>query len=640
MTFGQIGLHRLLIGVIATAAILYGFLIPHFRTGIYNDDAVYVLVASDLKNHFSSKRLNTIKPDYPLPGMPLALAPWSKLIEPHWTRLEWVSMAAAVLNLFLLWLLGRRWLPPEETLALVAVYAFNPTVVKFSGILMPATFFTGVVLASIILLQRIVDRPTTLACLSLGLISGYGATLRAEGFLLPFGVLAGLWWMPNRRRVAGTVSIPLLGWGSILYWWMYCRGAGPSEFAGDLSALRHYWSSSFQYAAGFAVTFAELIFAKTVFQLPANNYASTNWHVLAAILGTLGCILGGTKLWKKPATPKAALAAGTFFCAAYVVVHVFWHVAVPRYVLPLLPFVLLCLFATIPFANSASRTRPRTPLWAVLSILLTWYGVRNAEALVETYALKNRAYAPPWKTLDWIRSKTQTTDRLMSPLAPTVALYTQRSSVTAFKLADVESFRYGLELERITYLVDRDMEFITPGVGKTENLNREWSRVRRWAILYPQAFSLEYENKNERTRVYKVKTKAGYRAAFRRFLSAVRDVRHKHYDEAIVVLKRDLTAGPPLGHTANLLGVSYYETQQFNDAAKSFQAAADCWTDSPIPLLNLATLACRTGNRNETKRWLNKSLEVVNRIGESDRWERHIDDLIQGWNSGRYRMIY
>ncbi len=138
--------------ILAASALLYCSLNPLYHIGVYNDDAMYVLAAKDLWNPSASGAMSLIHrtPDFPFPGLPLLLAPLVKVIEPHWALMDWLSVIVTSFSVVLLGLWVRKWLPAKEALGVVMLYAFNPIIAKFSGILLPGPYFLVALLACLL----------------------------------------------------------------------------------------------------------------------------------------------------------------------------------------------------------------------------------------------------------------------------------------------------------------------------------------------------------------------------------------------------------------------------------------------------------------------------------------------------------
>src|SRR5262249_17418498 len=146
--------------VLAGAAMLYGALNPEYRTGVLNDDAVYVIAAHDLLSPRPLQTYLQARPDFPFPGLPFLLAPLGASVDPHWTLLESVSVVATLLSIALLGLWLKSWMSPEETLTIMALYAFNPLVARYSGIVMPGPYITLATVAGFYQMSRVLRNPT------------------------------------------------------------------------------------------------------------------------------------------------------------------------------------------------------------------------------------------------------------------------------------------------------------------------------------------------------------------------------------------------------------------------------------------------------------------------------------------------
>src|ERR1019366_3370962 len=86
--------------VIGAAAVFYALLLPRYDIGFYNDDAAYVLAGKSLLqgNYLSLASPHQPFTTFPMPGMPLFIAPWVWLVQPHWFLLEWVSVVVTLLT--------------------------------------------------------------------------------------------------------------------------------------------------------------------------------------------------------------------------------------------------------------------------------------------------------------------------------------------------------------------------------------------------------------------------------------------------------------------------------------------------------------------------------------------------------------
>lgn len=623
--------------ILALAAPLYIALRPQYQTGIYNDDAVYVIVANDLDNHAASQMLPTIKRDYPLPGVPMVLAPVARLLRPHWRLLDWMSVLITLLTVGLLGFWARVWLPPREALMVTALYAFNPTTVKFSGIVMPACYYAFAVVAGFLLLHRLLHKRSLRYGAALGALIGWAALVRPEGVVLLAAILLSLLAgaQLSKRSLLG-IAAPVMAWGAVLMYWFRGRHLKRFDYAGDLGALSHYWMQHGHAGLQAIVKFSYLLFENMLLAVKFGDTplmtATANTFLICALALT---VAGFWRLWTRRPATRVQLLSMALFTAFYAGIHLFWHVALPRYGLPMLPIV----FILIAGGWRTLAKRPPTFAWVAVPVLLS-YAWGNSRALWETYHAPNPSNGPPWHALEWIRQDTPPAVKIMSPFAPSVVLYANRPAVSVLKSPDVEAFVYSLTEKHIDYIADRPMTFVTPGVGKTENQNNEWARVRRWVTTYPRWFHLEFRDATEQVSVYRVLADERLGALFQRFYSAVIDSRDGRTEQAFAKAQDCVTNDPDFGDAYDLLGALYYARHDYPAAERAFKRAAELLPDNPVPRLNLATLYHSQGQRALAMQRLQESLNLITDNGEGARYLPNLKRLTASWAQHQEIMFY
>ena len=625
-----------LYGILAIAGLLYIALISQYQTGIYNDDAVYVIVANDLNNQAASRMLPTIRRDYPLPGVPMLLAPVATLLRPHWRRLDWMSIVITLLTVWLLGFWARVWLPPREALTITALYAFNPTTVKFSGIVMPACYYAFAVVAGFLLLHRVLRKRSLRYGVALGALIGWAALVRPEGVVLLAAIVLSLAGAQLSKRSLLGIAAPVLAWGAFLAYWFHGRHLNRFDYAGDLGALFRYWTHHGHAGGQAIVKFSHLLFENMLLAVKFGDTplmaATANTFIVCALALT---VAGFWRLWTRRPGTRVQLLSMALFAAFYAGIHLFWHVALPRYALPMLPIV----FILIAGGWRTLARRPPPFAWLAVPILLS-YAWGNGRALWETYRAPNPVNAPPWHALDWIRHHTPSTVKIMSPFAPSIVLYANHPVVPVLKSPDVEAFVYTLTTKHIGYIADRPMTFVTPGVGKTENQNNEWARVRRWVTAYPRWFHLEFRDAAEQVSVYRVLADERLGALFQRYFSAVLDYRDGRVEQAFVKARDCVTNDPDFGDAYDLLGALYYARHDYTAAESAFKRAAELLPDNPVPRLNLATLYHSQGQRALAMQLLQDSLNLITDNGEGARYLPNLKRLTASWAQHREIMFY
>src|SRR5687767_4073973 len=130
------------LGLLA-AALLYAALFPRFFVGYFSDDALYILAAKSL---LTGRYVSLYLPDQPyltqiLPGYPLFLAPFVALVQPHWPWLKFLSVGLTLGSVLLLGKLLEPWMSTRVRWITMLLFAFNPTTVLGSGIVMSDPFY-------------------------------------------------------------------------------------------------------------------------------------------------------------------------------------------------------------------------------------------------------------------------------------------------------------------------------------------------------------------------------------------------------------------------------------------------------------------------------------------------------------------
>jgi hypothetical protein len=555
--------------------------------------------------------------------------------------LKFMSVLATV---FSLWLLGKwsePWLSRSEALWLIALYAFNPFVVQFSGILMPAPYYTAAVLASFLLFREVLKKPTLFNCMGLGFLLGWASVIRAEGAVLLISIAGALVLLKKNRRELPLVLIPIVCWFAFLLYWLEFRHlTHSSDYGGDVRSLFSYWSSHFGTAIQFIGKFSQSLFVRSLLAVDLKPSALSPFAVTLVVLLCVGGIAAGFRhLWNERPAKRAELLSVSFFCGLYLTVHLFWHVALPRYCLALLPFVMAWLVHGV---NGRMSNIPRGRLYRVLLLCLVFvsYGISNGYALFESLVKPNPLNAPPWHALAWLTENTPPSAKVISTISPSIVLRSKRAAFPLAKGANIEALQYVLHQADIGYIVDRPIRFVAPGVGATENLNKDWTRMRRWIRTYPSKFQLVFQEPAEKTSIYRVIMEPGLLEAFDIYFPAARDFKEGRSDEAFAKTRSCLDLYPDFGLANDLLGAIYFSRKDYSNAEQAFMKAAQSLRTSPVPLLNLASLYHREGQSRKALDFLNQGLAVISSNGNGKKYFGKIQALLQSWDRKNEIIFY
>jgi len=616
--------------ILAGSALLYVLLNPQYRTGVLNDDAVYVLGARSFWKSSAVQSL-ILKPDYPMPGLPVVLAPFIKLVEPNWTALEWIPILASVLSVFLLWKWASRTVSPMQALVAVCLFAFNPLVSAYSGIVMPPVFYTAAALTSFLLMSTLLEKFDARQALALGLIMGWGCLVRPEGVLLLVCVSVPLALRKSGRKNLFVAALPVAFWAGLYLFWWRLHPVPRTEYGGDLSALTSYWTESPMSGIRFFDDMLEAFLFKPLSGLwksPTHGLFSLETGV--DVLCVITIAAGYFSLWSNKRRPRPELTSIAGFCILYFLVHLFWHVADARYAVPLLPFAIVFL---VHGFSEFLKTQTKKWLWIplALGVPIASYAYQTGLNIHESLWAPNPMNSPPWESITWVKENIPSDKKIMSDIAPNIELYANRPSLMGLRATNHDMFLYRLALNHYDYVVDRDLNFLTPGVSKTEDPNRIWDRMRVWFENYPRQFQVLYENAQEQTRIYHVVPDPGFMDAYEIFKQASAQYQAGHMDLSEELIRKALRLCPNFGSASNLLGAVEMKKNDVVHAERDFLASTTSLPFYPSALLNLATLYKMTGQDERAQVYIQRATDAGCAIGQPKRTARKIQELYQLW---------
>src|SRR5206468_4067770 len=94
-----------------------------------------------------------------LPGYPIFLAPFVKMVGLNFFWLRATSIGLTLFSCFFLWKLAHPWLTRSQRFFLVALFALNPTTLKYSGSMMSEPLFLFLVLSAFLPLKTVFEEP-------------------------------------------------------------------------------------------------------------------------------------------------------------------------------------------------------------------------------------------------------------------------------------------------------------------------------------------------------------------------------------------------------------------------------------------------------------------------------------------------
>ncbi len=242
---------------------------------------------------------------------------------------------------------------------------------------------------------------------------------------------------------------------------------------------------------------------------------------------------------------------------------------------------------------------------------------------------------PPWKSLEWFEQNSPPDARVMSAIAPSIELYTNRLALPGVAASNVEMFLYRLREKHLDYIVDRSSLFLTPGIEGTDNPNNFWALMRLRLKMYPERFVRLYENPEEETIIYRVNVEPEFVQAYDLLIKANASYQAGRFEEALSTVREALRKYPKFGSAANLLGALYWRSGDLVHAERSFQESIEYLPSSTHAMMNLATLYRQEGRYDRSEQVIARAKALGAERGELDDLDASIRTLYADWDNKR-----
>lgn len=305
------------------------------------DDATYLLLARALRTGRGYVELfvagHPAHAQYP-PGYPTFLAVSSAIVGERVNvliALNVLCMAAALALFYAI--TARRW-PPLIALTALALAAINPAITYFTGNLLSEPLFTLLLIGTFALALR--QRQTWWSLLLLGALAIAAAFTRTAGLSLLIAL--GAVWILERRWIA-TAALTAVGGGLGAAWLVRAAYSpimvpGRSYIADAVGGARVSRVGLLGTVAARALVNGRLYLTEVVpYVLPAPTIRGTIIdNVVCVILLVVCGAFGVRALWQ-----RARVVA--VFLVVYGLLLLAWTWPVDRFLVPMLPFMLLLL---------------------------------------------------------------------------------------------------------------------------------------------------------------------------------------------------------------------------------------------------------------------------------------------------------
>jgi 4-amino-4-deoxy-L-arabinose transferase-like glycosyltransferase len=438
------------------------------------DDARYFLLARAIR---SGTYRDQMWPGAPLhhmypPGYPAVLAAWTAIGGEAFDWMIGLQLCFVVATLVLLYLAVRRVLGLALALCALGVLAVNPMLLEASGQVFSdgalALCFMLAVWASTAMARS--ARQTWVL-----LIAALASPLiRSAGVALPAALVMYLLWQRRFRDAAVIAAVCGVVVGALLWWTLSDPNAvAGSSYAGDIA-----FSSSTRGAAAPAPSFAHELLARVATNLRFYATRGLPWILPQPLVaGTMvdnvigQCVLaivlpaGVWRAWRL--WPLATL---LLLCTAVLVCV--WPYQVPRYLVPVLPVIVVIVLLGVVTVSRALRRSPEIPL-ALATILIGFGGLTRSVAAVgrgamcgpdasaDTYNCMTGDQAAFFRAAEYARDSLPADARILSAKSEPLHVYSTRITAPLARVAPLDSaaFWHALAHDSVTDILLGDMQW-------------------------------------------------------------------------------------------------------------------------------------------------------------------------------------
>jgi len=479
--------------LIILAASVYAALAPRFYVGYFGDDARDILAARSLLHGSYSDWQQPSHPplNFPLPGFPLLLAPWTALLV---RALGWLRLIPILSTLGSLFFLRKLFEPHFSTSAAfsacMALFAFNPATLAYSTFVISDASYLFF-MAWVLVLYCDEPQPQTggkkwllggaLACVAL---------LRPEGMILMLAIFMARLSERHWKSAVVALSLPGIGLGS---WFLRNVKA-----TGTISGYSSLWAEAFTFLrAGFWPWFSyekelgQKLFLDLILGISMPVVGSFQ-AALASVIVLLVIVVLARGIWRTAhvaEVPRWFLVTSLYTCG-HLLLHAVWPAADPHYLWPLLPFLLFFI------VQGASRGM----LW-IMAALYLWQGMYALNAVFQKAATNQL----PAKTLAWIATETPKDSYFLAPNASLITLYTGRCALALIRARNAEDFYGQLQHRGITHILVMPPRFLYLHQANGPSPEKAWWRIALTASLTPAKYAALYQDSTEQSLVYRVK---------------------------------------------------------------------------------------------------------------------------------------
>lgn len=605
------------LGVIAAG--LYLLVLPRYPIGYAIDDALYILAAKSLTlGRYVALHMPGQPPlTDPLPGFPLLLAPFIVLVRGHWALLKAISFVVTLSSVILFARLLRRWVEGWALVTVVALFAFNPTTVNFSGIVVSEPFFLFLVLVILLTLSGDTEfSPGGTAAIGLGL--GWAMLVRPQGIALGFAVVIALWAARKRRVAAMAGLFAFLPVATVLWRNHHVAQTATGYLSHWAATLPSLLRSPLHWLANAGHVLQTLVL-ENLLALPADaaNPIRVALGLALTIAVCLVIIVGLVESWSRH-RESMLFVAWSLFSAGFLSIHLFWAAVDVHYLYPVLPFFLYLLWlGAEALAQKVTENPMRVGLLFVP--LLARYAYCGISAIPTA---RHPAFHVARTTYQWMASELPPEALVYAPATATVGLFSHRFVFYTDPPGDADQFRYDLLRSGATHVLTQPVNLLSLAnfQGSPLSANQRWARAESFISGWSAAFHPVYSNESDGTLLYLVVPDPGYLKAYPLYREAYAYLNHADWKGALSRLDEALKRCPDFPGALNAYSTALYLSgQSAAQVEKHLKRAIALRPEYPMAWMNLGRIYLKANRIPEARDAFEKVRNFVSKTGESPR---------------------
>lgn len=538
--------------ILFACSILYFAVLTPQRFGAYHDDSIYATTAKAIATgqgyRIISLPYEPAQTKYP-PFYPLLLSLIWKAHSQFPGNLVWMmllSVAATLgfLGLTYRYLTRHSYATNWQALIIVALVGINWRTIILATGMYSEMFYAALSVAALHLAEQDADKKADrIRRILLGIALGLAFFTRTSGIVL---LIAVSMYYALRKRWGSALSVMSIGGLFVLGWVAWCYANNTSaeginsayytSYLGHLkqsvsdmqahdntSALTVYFKIIFTNLIGGVLVSVPLVCSSFNDSWVPSFPGSTLVSIFLLLIVLLGVIAGFVRQISK------GLRLLHIYILSSFAIYLFWlpGVAYDRFIMPLLPFLLLFAVRELGTLISLSRNELRLRSMvhrkvsaalilvislAVVSINFYYYGAGIFWSMTSARSIVANRAAEDAAAFNWLEEKTNSSSTLVCYRDPKYFLYTGHKAVRSFPMTEGFSWeedqasmdKLAQAVFRIIDEADAKYLVVTPTDFELEDRPDQHRRTFDKLIeQHPQTFLLVFESPGGGTRIYR-----------------------------------------------------------------------------------------------------------------------------------------